>query len=46
MPENDIMELDGTAGEASSSGGKKGSNSKCLKAITKSGPGNYKYCST
>jgi hypothetical protein len=46
MPENEIMELDGTAGEASSSGGKKCSNSKCLKAITRSGPGNYKYCST
>jgi hypothetical protein len=46
MPENEIMELDGTAGEASSSGGKKCSNSKCLKAITRSGPGNYKYYST
>ena len=46
MPENEIMDLEVNAGEASNSGGKKCSNSKCLKAIKQSGPDNYKYCST
>jgi hypothetical protein len=44
MPDDEGIDLEGTAGEING-GGKKCMHRNCQKKLTQLGPGNYKYCS-
>jgi hypothetical protein len=44
MPDDEGMDLEGTAGEVNG-GGKKCMHRNCQKKLTQLGQGNYKYCS-